>query len=173
MEGARLHLMGPGLSGAEEVLTGADGRFEVRGLSEDTYELRVERPGYLSVTRELRLPRTEPLELSLEPAAAVAVKVLGARGEPVEEAVVSLSLVSTTHLLFTFVHSGDLPYSHAGVGIFQSQLPGRLGRRKAAELFEPAGLPKDTNNEALSSSYVGRVFKELRCHHFHVSFWGM
>lgn len=95
MEGARLHLMGPGRSGAEEVLTGADGRFEVRGLTEDTYELRVERPGYLSVTRELRLP-AEPLELSLVPAAAVAVKVLGARGEPVEEAAVTLSLRGET-----------------------------------------------------------------------------
>ena len=93
MEGARLHLMGPGRSGAEEVLTGADGRFEVRGLTEDTYELRVERPGYLSVMRELQLPRSEPLELSLTPAAAVAVKVLGERGEPVEDAAVSLSLV--------------------------------------------------------------------------------
>lgn len=93
MEGARIHLMGPGLSGAEEVLTGADGRFEVRGLTEDTYELRAERAGYLSVTRELRLPRTEPLELSLAPAAAVAVKVLGARGKPVEQAAVFLSLV--------------------------------------------------------------------------------
>ena len=91
MEGARIHLLGPGRSGAEEVLTGVDGRFEVRGLTEDTYELRVERPRYLSVTRELRLPRTEPLELSLAPAAAVTVKVLGARGEPVEEAAVSLS----------------------------------------------------------------------------------
>ncbi|WP_375772162.1 carboxypeptidase-like regulatory domain-containing protein [Archangium gephyra] len=93
MPGARLHLLGPGLSGGEAVLTGAEGRFEVRGLAEDTYELRVERPGYLPVTRELRLPRTEPLELSLEPAAAVAVKVLGARGEPVGEAAVSLSRV--------------------------------------------------------------------------------
>ncbi|AKJ00366.1 carboxypeptidase family protein [Archangium gephyra] len=93
MEGARLHLLGPGRGGAEEVLTGAEGRFEVRGLTEDTYELRVERPGYLSVTRELRLPRTEPLVLSLAPAAAVAVKVLGAHGEPVEAAAVSLSRV--------------------------------------------------------------------------------
>jgi hypothetical protein len=93
MEGARIHLIGPGLSGAEEVLTGADGRFEVRGLTDDTYELRVERPGYLSMRRELRLPRTEPLELSLAPAAAVTVKVLGARGEPVEEVAVSLSRV--------------------------------------------------------------------------------
>jgi Carboxypeptidase regulatory-like domain len=93
MEGARIHLMGPGRSGAEEVLTGAEGRFEVRGLTEDTYELRVERPGYLSVTRELRLPRTGPLELSLASAAAVSVKVLGTRGEPVEEATVSLSHV--------------------------------------------------------------------------------
>jgi hypothetical protein len=93
MEGARLHLMGPGRSGSEAVLTGAEGRFEVRGLTEDTYELRVERPGHLSVTREVRLPRTEPLELSLAPAAAVAVKVLGAHGEPVEEASVSLSRV--------------------------------------------------------------------------------
>ena len=93
MQGARLHLLGPGLSGGEVFLTGAEGRFEVRGLAEDTYELRVERPGYLSVTRELRLPRTEPLELSLAPAAAVAVKVLGARGEPVEDASVSLTLV--------------------------------------------------------------------------------
>ena len=94
MEGARLHLAGPGRSGSEEVLTGVEGRFEVRGLTEDTYDLRVERPGYLSVTRELRLPRTEPLELSLAPAAAVAVKVLGARGEPVEGATVSLSRAS-------------------------------------------------------------------------------
>ncbi|SEL58644.1 Carboxypeptidase regulatory-like domain-containing protein [Stigmatella aurantiaca] len=93
MQGARLHLLGPGLSGGEVFVTGAEGRFEVRGLAEDTYELRVERPGYLSVTRELRLPRTEPLELSLAPAAAVAVKVLGARGEPVEDASVSLTLV--------------------------------------------------------------------------------
>ena len=93
MQGARLHLLGPGLSGGEEFVSGAEGRFEVRGLAEDTYELRVERPGYLSVTRELRLPRTEPLELSLAPAAAVAVKVLGARGEPVEDAPVSLTLV--------------------------------------------------------------------------------
>ncbi len=93
MEGARIHVTGPGLSGTEEVLTGAEGRFEVRGLTEDTYELRVERPGYLSVKRELRLPRTEPLELSLAPAAAVAVKVLGERGQPVEDASVSLSWV--------------------------------------------------------------------------------
>lgn len=92
MQGARLHLLGPGLSG-EVFVTGAEGRFEVRGLAEDTYELRVERPGYLSVMRELRLPRTEPLELSLAPAAAMAVKVLGARGEPVEDASVSLTLV--------------------------------------------------------------------------------
>ncbi len=91
MEGARVHLMGPGRSGAEEVLTGAEGRFEVRGLSEDMYELRVERPGYLSLTQELRLPLARPLELSLAPAAAVAVKVVVARGEPVEEASVTLS----------------------------------------------------------------------------------
>ncbi|NMO13554.1 carboxypeptidase regulatory-like domain-containing protein [Pyxidicoccus fallax] len=96
MEGARIHLVGAGRSGAEEVLTGADGRFEVRGLTEDTYELRVERQGYLPVTRELRLPRAGPLELSLAPAAAVAVKVLGARGEPVEDAAVSLSRVGET-----------------------------------------------------------------------------
>lgn len=92
LEGARIHLLGPGSSGAAEVRTGADGRFEVRELTEDTYELRVEHPGCLTVRRELRLPRNEPLELSLAPAAALAVKVLGARGEPVE-ATVSLSWV--------------------------------------------------------------------------------
>ncbi len=91
LEGARIHLMGPGRSGAAEVHTGPDGRFAVRELTEDTYDLRVERPGYLSVMRELRLPRTEPLELSLLPAAAVTVRVRGVRGEPVEEATVTLS----------------------------------------------------------------------------------
>ncbi|WP_164020890.1 carboxypeptidase-like regulatory domain-containing protein [Pyxidicoccus trucidator] len=93
LEGARIELVGPGRGGAEEVRTGADGRFEVRELAEDTYDLRVERPGYLSVSREVRLPRTEPLELPLSPAAAVAVKVYGTRGAPVEEASVSLTLV--------------------------------------------------------------------------------
>jgi hypothetical protein len=63
----------------------------VRELTEDTYDLRVEHPGHLSVMREVRLPRTEPLELSLLPAAAVAVRVLGVRGEPVEQAAVTLS----------------------------------------------------------------------------------
>ena len=92
LEGARLELMGPGRSGTAEVRTGADGRFEVRELTGDTYDLRVERPGYLPVTRELHLPRTEPLELSLVPAAAVDVRVLGASGEPVGEATVSLSV---------------------------------------------------------------------------------
>ncbi|MCY1015839.1 carboxypeptidase-like regulatory domain-containing protein [Pyxidicoccus sp. MSG2] len=93
LEGARIELMGPGRGGEEEVRTGADGRFEVHELTGDTYELRVERPGYLPVARELRLPRTEPLRLSLAPAAAVSVKVYGARGAPVEEASVSLTLV--------------------------------------------------------------------------------
>jgi protocatechuate 3,4-dioxygenase beta subunit len=93
LEGARIDLMGPGRGGAAEVRTGADGRFEVRELTGDTYDLRVERSGYLPVAREVRLPRSEPLQLSLSPAAAVAVKVFGARGEPVEEASVSLSLV--------------------------------------------------------------------------------
>ncbi|HEX5751418.1 MAG TPA: carboxypeptidase-like regulatory domain-containing protein [Archangium sp.] len=91
LEGARIHLMGPGRSGAAEVRTGPDGRFEVRELSEDTYTLRVERPGYLSVVRELQLPRTEPLELSVLPAAAVTVLVRGMRGESVEQASVTLS----------------------------------------------------------------------------------
>ncbi|MCP3138071.1 carboxypeptidase-like regulatory domain-containing protein [Pyxidicoccus sp. QH1ED-7-1] len=93
LEGARIQLTGAGRSGAAEQRTGADGRFEVRELTGDTYALRVERPGYLSVTRELRLPRTEPLELTLFPAAALDVKVQGARGAPVEAASVSLSLV--------------------------------------------------------------------------------
>jgi hypothetical protein len=93
MEGARIDLTGPGRGGAPEVRTGADGRFEVRELTGDRYDLRVERPGYLPVMREVRLPRTEPLELTLWPAAAVAVKVYGARGAPVEEASVSLTLV--------------------------------------------------------------------------------
>ncbi|MFL5358608.1 carboxypeptidase regulatory-like domain-containing protein [Archangium sp.] len=91
LEGARIHLTGPGLSGGAEVRAGAEGRFEVRELAEDTYELRAERPGYLPVRRELRLPRTEPLELSLAPAAAVTVMVLGERGELVEQASVTLS----------------------------------------------------------------------------------
>ncbi len=93
LEGARIELMGPGRGGAAEVRTGADGRFEVRELTGDTYDLRVERSGYLPVAREVRLPQSEPLQLSLSPAAAVAVKVYGARGAPVEEASVSLSLV--------------------------------------------------------------------------------
>ncbi|MFP2928607.1 carboxypeptidase regulatory-like domain-containing protein [Pyxidicoccus sp. 3LG] len=93
LEGARIDLMGPGRSGADEPRTGPDGRFEVRELTGDTYDLRVERPGYLPVLREVRLPRSEPLELTLYPAAAVAVKVYGARGAPVEEASISLTLV--------------------------------------------------------------------------------
>lgn len=93
LEGAHVVLTGPGRGGAPDVRTGPDGRFEVHELMDDTYDLRVERAGYLPVAREVQMPQPRPMELSLSPAAAVNVKVLGARGEPVEEASVSLALV--------------------------------------------------------------------------------
>lgn len=93
LEGARIELSGLRGDEATQVRTGPDGRFETRGLEEETYELRVTHPRHLPVVREIRLPRTEPLELALSPAAAVLVKVYGERGEPVEQATVSLWLV--------------------------------------------------------------------------------
>ncbi|KFA87319.1 hypothetical protein Q664_48645 [Archangium violaceum Cb vi76] len=144
MRGARLHLLGPGLSGAEEVLTGAEGRFEVRGLAEDTYELRVERPGYLSVTRALRLPRPGPLELSLEPAAAVAVKVLGARGEPVGEAAVSLSQVGEGRGETVREEGTDA----RGVAHFGGLVPGRyLAKARAPGYLTSEPVPLEAWDE--------------------------
>jgi hypothetical protein len=88
---ARLAMAGVAVPDPEAV-TGADGRFEIRGLRPgDTVRLAVSRQGYASRgVPGLRVPAEEPVRVVLSPASRVSGRVVDEAGAPVAMAQVVL-----------------------------------------------------------------------------------
>jgi len=84
-------VVGPG---SERLKTGADGRFEVKGLATGEYGLVVTKPGYASERIDpitVTEAPLQPVEVTLQGGSAISGVVKRRTGEPVENAVVMLA----------------------------------------------------------------------------------
>ena len=134
-----------GASGDADAVADPSGWFAVTDLSKDLrYTVTAGRPGFVSAQVDgITVPRTEPLELRLEPSSRIAGMVVDASGEPIPGARVNMMRTRSVEaggMAMQVAFAEDTTSDAAGRFAFEEQEPGKVSLSGVATGFQEAKL---------------------------------
>ncbi len=141
-------MVGPGGPPRDEkpaAVSDPSGFFQLEDLSPTaTYDISASRGGYLGGNAAgLQLPRTEPVELKLEPASDITGKVLDPEGNPIAGANVNMTRSTSIEMggsAMQMMMMSSEETDSEGVFLFEDQRPGTVSLAATASGWQEAKL---------------------------------
>ena len=134
-----------GESSEADAIADPNGWFAVPDLSKDLrYTVIASRPGFVNAQVDgITVPRTEPLELRLEPSSLVAGMVLDPSGEPIAGARVNMMRMRSVEaggMAMMVAFGQDTTSDASGAFVFEEQEPGKITLSGVATGFQETKL---------------------------------